>query len=136
MRCPAGLVAPIRRDAEGDGTARFGTVCAGCALSAGCTKAAAGRQITVGRYEALLARARAQGADPAWRADYRANRPKVERKLAHLMRHRHGGRRARVRGRDKVAADFSLLAAAVNLARLAVLSVASVGAGAWAVAVG
>ena len=79
---------------------------------------------------------RAQGADPAWRADYRANRPKVERKLAHLMRHRHGGRRARVRGRDKIAADFSLLAAAVNLARLAVLSVASVGAGAWAVAVG
>ena len=56
--------------------------------------------------------------------------------LAHLMRHRHGGRRARVRGRDKVAADFSLLAAAVNLARLAVLSVASIGAGAWAVAAG
>jgi hypothetical protein len=136
VRCPAGRVAPIRRNAEGDGTARFAQACAGCALAAGCTKAAAGRQITVGRHEALLAKARAQGSDPAWRADYRANRPKVERKLAHLMRHRHGGRRARVRGRDKVAADFSLLAAAVNLARLAVLSVASLGAGAWAVAAG
>ncbi len=34
---------------------------------------------------------------------------------------RHGGRRARVRGMTKVAADFSLLAAAVNLARLGVL---------------
>ena len=37
------------------------------------------------------------------------------------MRRRHGGRRARVRGQVKVAADFDLLAAAVNLARLAVL---------------
>jgi Transposase DDE domain len=45
----------------------------------------------------------------------------VERKIGHLMRRRHGGRRARVRGRTKVAADFSLLAAAINLARLGVL---------------
>jgi DDE family transposase len=45
----------------------------------------------------------------------------VERKLAHLVRRRHGGRRVRVRGRVKVAADFNLLAAAVNLARLGVL---------------
>jgi IS5 family transposase len=40
------------------------------------------------------------------------------------MRRRHGGRRARVRGLVKVAADFALLAAAVNLARLGVLGVA------------
>ncbi len=39
------------------------------------------------------------------------------------MRGRHGGRRARVRGRAKVNADFNLLAAAVNLARLATLGV-------------
>ena len=39
------------------------------------------------------------------------------------MRRRHGGRRARVRGHTKVDADFSLLAAAVNLARLATLGV-------------
>jgi hypothetical protein len=45
----------------------------------------------------------------------------VERKIGHLMRRRHGGRRARVRGRTKVAADFSLLAAAINLTRLGVL---------------
>jgi len=36
------------------------------------------------------------------------------------MRRRHGGRRARARGRSKVDADFNLLAAA-NMARLAVL---------------
>jgi hypothetical protein len=32
------------------------------------------------------------------------------------MRRKHGGRRARVRGQDKVDADFSVLAAATNLA--------------------
>jgi hypothetical protein len=47
------------------------------------------------------------------------------------MRRRHGGRRARVRGKPKVAADFALLAAAVNLARLAVLGLASQHGG-WA----
>lgn len=56
-------------------------------------------------------------------ADKRITRPKVERKIGHLMRRRHGGRRARVRGQAKVAADFALLAAAINLARLAVLGV-------------
>jgi len=40
------------------------------------------------------------------------------------MRRRHGGRRARVRGKARVAADFALLAAAVNLARLGVLGLA------------
>jgi IS5 family transposase len=71
--------------------------------------------------EGELAGARARQRDPAWRADYRATRPKVERKLAHLLRRRHGGRRARVRGLVRVAQDFKLLAAAVNLARLATL---------------
>jgi hypothetical protein len=49
------------------------------------------------------------------------NRPTIERKIAHLMRRKHGGRRARVRGHTKVTADFSLLAAAVNLARFGAL---------------
>jgi IS5 family transposase len=42
-----------------------------------------------------------------------------------MMRRRHGGRRVRARGRVKVNADFNLLAAAVNLARLATLGVTS-----------
>ena len=66
-----------------------------------------------------------------WKADYTATRPKVERKISHLMRRRHGGRRARVRGHTKVSADFTLLAAAVNLARLATLGVTP-HAGGWA----
>ena len=49
------------------------------------------------------------------------------------MRRRHAGRRARVRGTTKIGADFAQLAAAVNLARLAMLGVASTRAG-WVAA--
>lgn len=131
VTCPAGRVAPLRPLARGS-VATFGVACAACPLVARCTTDRRGRTISVGPHEAELGRARAAGRDPAWRADYRATRPKVERRIAHLMRRRHGGRRARVRGRPKVAADFSLLAAAVNLARLAVLGLVRQGAG-WAV---
>jgi hypothetical protein len=119
--CPNAVTVTIRPATTGGGTAVFGAACAACPLAVQCTSSAAGRTITISRYEAELARARTAQADPAWIADYRATRPKVERKIAHLMRRRHGGRRARVRGITKVAADFSLLAAAVNLARLGAL---------------
>ena len=79
--------------------------------------------------------ARERQADPEWQTDYTATRPKVERKIAHLMRRKHGGRRARVRGQTKVDADFALLAGAVNLARLAVLGLTHHGA-AWTAATG
>jgi Transposase DDE domain/Transposase domain (DUF772) len=101
--------------------AKFGDACTGCPLAAQCTTSPAGRTITISPYEAELTRARTAQADPDWKTDYKATRPKVERKIGHLMRRRHGGRRARVRGQTKVAADFSLLAAAINLARLGVL---------------
>ena len=131
MTCPAGQQARLSPHGS-EFVARFGTVCAACPLLERCTTAKTGRTISVGPYEAQLTAARAQQADPAWQADYRATRPKVERKFGHLMRRRHGGRRARVRGQIKVGADFSLLAAAVNLARLAVLGLISVG-GSWSV---
>jgi hypothetical protein len=135
VRCPAGHTVSIVRDKDGAGTASFGAVCVGCPLREQCTTARAGRTISVGVHEAALAAARARQTDPDWIADYRATRPKVERKFGHLMRRKHGGRRARVRGTTKIAADFSLLAAAVNLARLAVLGVASTRSG-WAAATG
>ena len=65
--------------------------------------------VTIHPHQAELAAARACQRDPAWLADYRATRPKVERKLAHLLRRRHGGRRARMRGLVRVAQDFKLL---------------------------
>lgn len=133
VTCPAGEVADIVRDRGGDGVASFGMACADCPMRAWCTTASGGRTIKVGRYEDLLAEARQRQRDPAWVADYRATRPKVERKIGHLMRRKHGGRRARVRGRSKVDADFNLLAAAVNLARLAVLGLQTTRTG-WVVA--
>lgn len=134
VTCPADVTVPIQPDKAGGGTAAFGTACASCPLAAQCTTAKTGRTISIGRYEAQLTRARATQQDPAWRAEYRATRPKVERKIGHMMRRRHGGRRARVRGQTKVAADFSLLAAATNLARFGVLGLTRVAGPGWAVA--
>ena len=136
VTCPAGVTVPIRPGTgRHAGTARFAAACRTCPLAAQCTTAKEGRTITIGPHEARLAAARISQADPAWKADYRATRPKVERKIGHLMRRRHGGRRARVRGQLKVAADLTLLAAAVNLARLGVLGVTCRN-GAWAAASG
>jgi IS5 family transposase len=129
VSCPAGNTTSLRPFGEGQ-IAKFAAACAGCPLADRCTNAKEGRTIYVGPYEQQLARARQRQSDPAWKADYKATRPKVERKISHLMRRRHGGRRARVRGKPKVAADFALLAAAVNLARLAVLGTVSQH-GAW-----
>jgi Transposase DDE domain/Transposase domain (DUF772) len=125
ITCPAQRTAPIVYNPNPrhrhHGQASFGPACASCPLRGQCTSAVGGRTITITAYEQELAAARARQADPDLAADYRATRPKVERKLAHLVRRRHGGRKARVRGLVKVAADFNLLAAAVNLARLGVL---------------
>ena len=134
VTCPAGNTAPIRRGRKSAGIASFGAACAGCPLREQCTTAAAGRNVSVGVHEEQLAAARARQQHPDWVGDYRATRPKVERKIGHLMRRKHGGRRARVRGQVKVGADFALLAAAVNLARLAVIGVASAPGSRWTVA--
>ena len=134
VTCPAEITVKIRRLQDGTGVAKFDARCTRCPLVSQCTTSSLGRKVRVGVHEAALARARAEQTDPTWRADYRATRPKVERKLAHLMRRRHGGRRARVRGTLRVGADFNLLSAAVNLARLAKLDVRSMDGGGWAVA--
>jgi Transposase DDE domain len=125
VTCAARVTVAIRPARRGGGHARFGPACSVCPLRQACTSSIGGRVVAVYPREAELAAARARQRDPAWLADYRATRPKVERKLAHLLRRRHGGRRARVRGLVRVAQDFRLLAAAVNLARLATLGLRS-----------
>lgn len=120
MTCPDGNTVPIRRGTDGAGKASFAGHCHACPLREQCTTSHRGRTVSVHRYEDLLARQRQRGRDPAWVGDYRATRPKVERKLAHLVRR---GRRARRRGLAKVDADWNMLAAAANLARLATLGV-------------
>jgi hypothetical protein len=132
VTCPARVTVAIRPARRGGGRARFGRACSVCPLRDACTSSARGRVVAIHPQEAELTTARARQRDPAWLANYRATRPKVERKLAHLLRRRHGGRRARVRGLVRVAQDFKLLAAAVNLARLATLGLHSTADG-WKV---
>ena len=121
VTCPAGQRAAIRPRNDGGGIASFSALCAACPMRAQCTTSADGRNVNIHPQEKLLSGERARQKDPAWKQRYKATRPKVERKLGHLMRRRHGGRRARMRGRLRVAQDFAMLAAATNFARLAVL---------------
>ena len=126
VRCPAGMLVVIRSSTAGsDGLrlASFGVRCNNCELRSQCTDGKQGRTIRVHPHEATLQRSRNRQRDPAWKARYRATRPKVERKIGHLMQRRHGGRRARVRGRSRISHDFALLGAAHNLRRLATLGV-------------
>jgi Transposase DDE domain len=133
VTCPARRKVPIIPSPAGGGVARFGRACQVCPQQDSCTSSRAGRTVTIHSQEARLQAARRRQQDPAWRADYRTHRPTVERKLAHLLRRRHGGRHARVRGLVRVAQDWRLLAATVNLARFAALGVRS-RPGGWAVA--
>jgi Transposase DDE domain/Transposase domain (DUF772) len=133
VSCPNQVTVTIDRHDDGSGTAKFGSNCLTCPLRTQCTTSRTGRTISIHTYEAVLVRARARNQDYDWRARYRAIRPKIERKLGHLMRRKHGGRHARVRGRSKIDADFSLLAAGVNLARLAVKGLTATRSG-WALA--
>jgi Transposase DDE domain/Transposase domain (DUF772) len=123
--CPAGQLVPLRRSKDGAGHASFGASCNDCSQKTNCTTSKDGRSVNVHVKHEVLDRARKRQRDPAWRRKYRATRPKVERKLAHMMRRKHGGRRARVRGTVRVRQDFAMLAAAVNLVRLATLAAAS-----------
>lgn len=119
VRCPAGMLVPIRRSSDGGGVASFGASCAGCTLRAHCTDAKDGRAIRIHPKESTLQRSRARQRSATWKTQYRATRPKVERKLAHLVFRKHGGRRARMRGCERNRHDFALLGAAHNLKRLA-----------------
>ena len=94
VTCPNGVTVKITRHRRGGGMAYFKEACRDCPLRDQCTTSTKGRTIAINAHEEALARARARQRDPVWRADCTATRPKVERKLADLMRRRHGGRRA------------------------------------------
>jgi len=118
VRCPNGVTVHFKFTEQG-GLAQFGKHCAACPRRADCTSSKRGRLIRIHPKEELLQRTRLAQSKQSWKDAYRSTRPKVERKIAHLMRHRHGGRRARVRGTTRIRDDFSLLCATQNLKRLA-----------------
>jgi hypothetical protein len=124
VTCPNGVLVQLRARKDGASHADFGTHCEACPMRAKCTDSKSGRAINVHPKHDTLHRERERQKSPEWKQRYRATRPKVERKFAHLTRRKHGGRRSRVRGRRRVAHDFALLAAVTNLLRLTKL-------GAW-----
>ncbi len=131
VTCPNGQTVPIRRSKDGAGRARFGEACRKCPLRENCTSSKRGRLIQIHPNERTLQEERQkQKNQPEWRKKYRRTRPKVERKLGHAKRRHHGGRRARMRGRERIAHDFALLAAGLNLQRLANLGIRPVTAAA------
>ena len=123
VRCPSGVRVVLRVLKDGSSSAEFGGNCAECPLRSQCTTSKSGRTIRLHPKHATLDRHRKRQRDEGWKKQYRKVRPRVERKIGHLMRRKHGGRRARVRGLERVKQDFALLAASINLARLAALGV-------------
>jgi IS5 family transposase len=123
VTCPAGQTVTIRPSRRGGGKASFAAHCGTCPLRKQCTVARRGRSITIHRHEALLQAARTEQSAPEWVDAYRADRPIVERKIAHYTRRLWGGRKARCRGQVRIATDVDTRAAAINLARLAILGV-------------
>jgi len=135
VTCPAGHVAMITERPDNSGVARFALHCRTCPLRSSCTRSDAGRSIAINQHEAILQQARKAQADPEWTAVYRANRPLVERKIAHLVRRGWGGRRGRTRGLLRIATDLDTRASAINWARLATLGL-SFGPSGWMLAGG
>ena len=120
VTCPAGQSVPITPTGNG-GRATFAKYCSSCPLKTNCTNSIRGRTISINAHEAILQRARKEQEDPNWVTRYRADRPIVERKIAHFVRKPWGGRNARTRGIQRVATDLYSRAGVINWARLATL---------------
>ena len=123
VQCPAGARVSLRVMKDGSEVAEFGANCINCLLRAQCTQSKSGRTVRLHPKHATLERHRKLQRDEGWKTHYRKVRPRVERKLAHLVRRKHGGRCSRMRRRERVGHDFSLRAASINLARLAALGI-------------
>lgn len=133
VTCPAGHTVPLGRPhADGTRLAQFKARCAGCPLRRRCTTSAAGRVLNVHPQHALLAAARREAADPAWKDEYRRWRPPVERAIAWLAT--RGCRRVPYRGITKNNAWLANRAAALNLRRLANLGLTRTTDDTWALA--
>jgi IS5 family transposase len=122
VTCPAGQTSKYRfRDPQKHTTKyRFEVeVCQACALLSRCMKQPPrrhGRTVCKSDYQAEHDRVRQKATTPQYAA-VRREHPKVERKLAEVM-NRHGGRRARYRGRWKVLMQELMACTATNVKRV------------------
>jgi len=99
-------------------------LCGACPLRSRCVRGKGGRSITVGAYEAQRQRARSLQHQPGIQALLHL-RPRVERKLAHLIR--WGSRKARYLGQRKAGLQLFLVALLANLDRISRLAQADEG---------
>ena len=92
--------------------------CRACPVRAQCVKpdAQRGRTVIKSDYEAQYQRARQRAQIAAYHA-VRREHPRIERKLAELVRW-HAGRHVRYRGRLRVKIQYVLTALAVNCKRM------------------
>jgi hypothetical protein len=122
LRCPGGQETGRRnRHAAGNGWSFHfcRRQCAACPLLTQCMPRRPkrdGRQVLKNDYEAEYAAARERTQSPEYAA-VRSQHPKVERKLAEIVRY-HGGRRARYRGRWRTKVQYLLTALVVNIKRI------------------
>jgi len=122
VTCPAGQTSkPGQRDNQKHTTKyRFDAdVCRACPLLANCMKEPPdkyGRTVCKTDYQAEHDRARRKSKTQQYRA-VRCEHPKIERKLGEVM-NRHGGRRARYRGKSKVLIQQLMACTATNVKRL------------------
>jgi IS5 family transposase len=132
--CPAGITTTrVVHKKTGDTEFRFSAeICAGCSLRPSCTSSRHGRRVTISPHEGLLAEARARQRTPEFKATYNGKRPTVERVISRLVR--KGGRKARYRGRHKVAAQLTLKAAGENFLRMLRLGLNRTPEGGWVTA--
>jgi len=130
--CPAGAKTTRTRRRQATGEVQFhfsAEVCAACVLRSRCTSSPVGRKVTVGPYEELLSEARIRQRTDQFKAIYNGKRPTVERVISRLVR--RGGRKARYRGRDRVAEQIALKAAGENLLRMLRLGLTWTPEGLW-----
>jgi transposase len=93
--------------------------CAECPLLKQCMAnlpAKHGRTVSINDYQAEYEAARQLAQTEAY-AQVRTQHPKVERKLAEIVRY-HGGRRARYRGQRRVKIQYLLTGVAINIKRM------------------
>jgi transposase len=121
VRCPGGATTRTRQRAKrGHGwRLRFAPAqCRTCPLRAQCLNPTTqgGRSVIKNDYEAQY-RAAQQRAQTAAYQEVRREHPRIERKLADLIRW-HDGRRVRYRGRLRVKVQYLLTAVVVNCKRI------------------
>ena len=138
VACPAGHTSKYCYHDDQKQTTKYrfeAAVCRACPLLARCMKKAPrqhGRTVCKTDFQVEHDRVRQKAATPQYVA-VRREHPKVERKLGEVM-NRHGGRRARSRGRGNVLIQELMACTAANVKRLVRLlcapaGVAAVGAG-------